>query len=76
MGCEYSHRCPREKLKSLPSSDDRTPIATNNKELLSRINITEEQNMWNFLTKLKQELIRIINLIKLGGLGGETCWSN
>ncbi len=28
-------------------------------------------------TKLKHKLItRVINLIKLGGLGGETCWSN
>jgi hypothetical protein len=28
-------------------------------------------------TKLKQKLIaKAINSIKLGGLGGETCWSN
>jgi hypothetical protein len=35
----------------------------------------------NIKTKFKQKLVtkvitKLINLIKLGGLGGEACWSN
>ncbi len=31
----------------------------------------------NIKTNLKQKVFtKVINLIKLGGLGGETCWSN
>ncbi len=41
--------------------------------------ITEEYftKRINIQTKLKQKVItEVINIIKLGGLGGETCWSN
>jgi hypothetical protein len=40
--------------------------------------ITEDyfKKFINIKTKLKKKLItEVINLIKLGGFGGETCWS-
>ncbi len=80
--CDYSqNKSCKTHLGPRPTFGDRNTQLIYKKRVIFRINPSLLLNIFseniNIKTKWKQKLItKVINLIKLEGLGGESCWYN